>query len=145
MQAVPPPSGIKTSALIAAVVLGNVFGNFSLSHGMHDLGAILSSSLPTFVLGILNPWVGAGVAVLTVAIIAQLSLLSRADLSYVMPVTSIGYAATAVLGGVFLGEHILLTRWLGIGLISIGSALVGRTACRTTEVAETARGAAAGR
>ncbi len=145
MQSVPSPSGVKTNALVATVVLGNVFGNFSLSHGMRDLGAILSTSLPTFILSILNPWVAIGVCVLTVGIIAQLSLLSRADLTYVMPVTSIGYAATAVMGGVFLGEHIVLTRWLGIGLISIGAALVGRTACRTTQAPEKAMGAAAGR
>ncbi len=112
---------------------------------MRDLGAVLTTSLPAYILGILNPWVGAGVCVLMVAIIAQLSLLSRADLSYVMPVTSVGYVGTAILGGVFLGEHIVLTRWLGIGLITIGAALVGRTARRTTEMRETAKGAAAGR
>jgi drug/metabolite transporter (DMT)-like permease len=125
--------------LVAAVVLGNVFGNFSLSQGMRELGTVLTTSLPAYILGILNPWVGAGVCVLIVAIIAQLSLLSQADLSYVMPVTSVGYIGTAILGGVFLGEHIVPTRWLGIGLITIGAALVGRTACRTTDARETGR------
>jgi drug/metabolite transporter (DMT)-like permease len=111
---------------------------------MRDLGAMLTTSLPGYILGILNPWVGAGVCVLIVAIIAQLSLLSRADLSYVMPVTSVGYVGTAILGGVFLGEDIVLTRWLGIGLITIGAALVGRTTCRTTDLRGTGKGAATG-
>jgi drug/metabolite transporter (DMT)-like permease len=145
MQSAVHPKGIRTHALIAAVVLGNVFGNFSLSQGMHGLGGALGVSLPAYVAGVLNPWVGAGVCVLIVAAIAQLSLLSRADLSYVMPVTSVAYIGTAILGGVFLGEHILPTRWLGIGLISIGAALVGRTKCRTTEAPATVRRAAAGR
>ncbi len=145
MQSAVPPNGTGTRALIAAVVLGNVFGNFSLSQGMHGLGGTPGMSIPGYLLGILNPWVGAGVCVLMVAVIAQLSLLSRADLSYVVPVTSLGYIGTAVLGGVFLGEHIVLTRWLGIGLISIGAALVGRTKCRTTEARAAVRGAGAGR
>lgn len=132
MHSAVPPGGVRTSALVAAVVLGNVFGNFSLSQGMRDLGALLTGSLPAYLAGILNPWVGAGVCVLILAFLAQLSLLSRADLSYVMPVTSVGYVGTAVLGRVFLNEEIALTRWAGIGLITIGAALVGRTKCCTT-------------
>ncbi|HOK44652.1 MAG TPA: EamA family transporter [Bryobacteraceae bacterium] len=127
-----PRGGVRTSALVAAVVLGNVFGNFSLSQGMNDLGALLTTSLPAFLAGILNPWVGAGVCVLILAFLAQLSLLSRADLSYVMPVTSVSYVGTAIMGRVFLDEEIELTRWAGIGLITIGAALVGRTKLCTT-------------
>jgi uncharacterized membrane protein len=53
-----------------------------------------------------------------------MALLSWADLSYVLPVTSVGYVLVAVIGRVFLHESISVTRWAGIVLIMAGVALV---------------------
>jgi drug/metabolite transporter (DMT)-like permease len=62
-----------------------------------------------------------------------MALLSWADLSFVLPVTSIGYVLTAIVGWTLLGEHIGPGRWAGTLLIMGGTALVGSTEVRTTE------------
>jgi drug/metabolite transporter (DMT)-like permease len=53
-------------------------------------------------------------------------------LSYVLPVTSIGYVLPAVVGRFFLHEQVSLLRWAGISLIMLGVILVGRTSPQTT-------------
>jgi uncharacterized membrane protein len=93
---------------------------------MHELGPI--GSTPAELIGALfHPWVAAGVALLIVWTLAHMALLSWADLSYVMPVTAIGYVVTAFAGKFFLGETVSLARWIGIVLITAGVTLVGRT------------------
>jgi drug/metabolite transporter (DMT)-like permease len=74
-----------------------------------------------------HPWVAVGVALLIVWTITHMMLLSWADLSYVMPVTAIGYVATAFAARFFLGEAVSLMRWAGIVLITLGVTLVSRT------------------
>ena len=56
-----------------------------------------------------------------------LSLLSWADLSYVLPMISSCFVVSALLGYLVLGERISVVRWAGIALVSFGVLLVGRT------------------
>ncbi|MEZ5355484.1 MAG: DMT family transporter [Bryobacteraceae bacterium] len=77
---------------------------------------------------LLDPWVLAGIALLIVWTVARMALLSWADLSFVLPVTSIGYVLNALIGRFFLNETITPERWLGTVLIVAGSILVARTA-----------------
>jgi uncharacterized membrane protein len=72
-----------------------------------------------------------GVALLIVWTLTRMALLSWADLSYVLPVTAIGYALVAIVGRVLLDEQISVKRWIGIGLITVGVALVGSGAPQT--------------
>jgi len=60
-----------------------------------------------------------------------LTLLSRADLSYVLPVTSFSYILTAILAMLMLQEEISGRRWFGILLICFGVLLVARGESRT--------------
>jgi len=62
-----------------------------------------------------------------------MALLSWADLSYVLPVTSIGYVLAALVGRFVMHEAVSMAHWSGILLIMIGVALVGGTAPRTTK------------
>lgn len=122
--------GPKTWVLTAVVVLANVFGNFSLSWGVKHAAAKLSF------LGILKtvftPWVLVGVGLLILWLLSRLTLLSWADLTFVLPVTSVGYVLTVAMGKFFLAEHVSLARWGGAILIVAGTALVGATYPRTT-------------
>ena len=54
-------------------------------------------------------------------------LLSLADLSFVLPVTAVGYVIAAFLGKVVLNETVTNRRWLGTIFIFIGAVLVGST------------------
>ena len=128
----------KTHLLAGVAVLSNVLGNFALSQGVRHFGAFTASVAS--VLGILsNLWLGAGVCLLGVWMFSQLSLLSWADLSYVLPVTSSSYVLTAVLGAVALHESVSTVHWVGIALIFSGVIVVGRTAPRTVRVPEVSR------
>ncbi|OYT71278.1 MAG: transporter [Chloracidobacterium sp. CP2_5A] len=81
-----------------------------------------------------------GLALLIAFFILFLTLLSKLDLSYVLPVTSLGYIITALLGAFLLGEQVSALRWLGIVAIAIGVYLVARSAeaDRRPPAAETA-------
>lgn len=122
---------IKTRLFTLLVVLSNVLGNFSLSRGLRRFGPLAVSPIEYFT-AMLNPWVAAGIALLIVWLLAHMALLSWADLSYVLPVTSIGYVLVALSGKYLLGEDISTPRWAGILLIVIGVALVGRTRPKTS-------------
>ena len=63
--------------------------------------------------------------------LSRMTLMSWADLSYILPMTAIGYVLSALAGKVFLAEHISLLRWSGTLLIVAGIALVGRTQAET--------------
>jgi drug/metabolite transporter (DMT)-like permease len=126
-----PPSP-KTIILTLVVVFSNVIGNFSLSRGMRGVGPAAFGSPLGYIEVLFNPWVALGVCLLLTWTLSQMLLLSWADLSYVLPVTSIGYVLTAMAGRVILHEEISPARWAGVLLIMAGVALVGRTAHSTT-------------
>lgn len=133
------PTGLlKTRELTVTVVATQVVGNVLLSRGMHNMGSIAGIAVLPYLRALANPWVMAGVFILTAWMLADLALLSRADLSYVLPVTSISYVLIAVAGHFVLGEPISGLRWAGIVIITLGVMLVGRTPTRTVpDVLET--------
>jgi drug/metabolite transporter (DMT)-like permease len=117
----------KTQLFAVISILSNVAGNSALTYGMQQLGPIGNTPVD-LIAALFHPWVALGVTMLIVWTFAHMALLSWADLSYVMPVTSIGYVVTAFSGKFFLGETVSPMRWAGIVLITAGVTLVGRTA-----------------
>ncbi len=124
----------KTSLLAAAVILSNVSGNFALSVGMRDSHVAASVSMASMLGAVFNLWIAAGVGLLAVWMLSQLSLLSCADLSYVLPVTAVSYVLTALLGALVLHEYVSTIHWIGITMIVLGVTLVGRTSPQTVPV-----------
>jgi len=122
----------RNQLLILVVILSNVIGNVALSHGMRETGAIVSASPLDYVRAFAKPWTIAGVCVLALWMISNLALLSRADLSFVLPVTASGYVLVAIMGHFWLGEPISAARWAGICAITLGVVLVEETPSRTT-------------
>ena len=122
----------KTAFFTGIVVLSNVAGNSALTYGMQRLGDIGYSPL-AMVGALFHPWVALGVALLILWTFSHMALLSWADLSYVLPVTAIGYVFTALSARYFLGETVSFTRWAGIALITVGVTLVGITSPSTTQ------------
>ena len=124
---------LKTRIFTAIVVLTNVLGNSFLSRGMQSVGELLSLSPIPYIRALFNPWVAVGVSLLILWLLSHMALLSWADLSYVLPVTSIAYVLVALVGRFVLHEQISIARWAGITLIMVGVALVGHTVPRTTK------------
>jgi len=118
---------LKTRFFTALVVLSSLCGNFSLSWGMRQFGRLVSFSPLAYFRAVCNPWVALGISLLILWLFSHMALLSWADLSYVLPVTSIGYVLSALAGRVFLHEAITSWRWAGIVLIMAGVTLVART------------------
>lgn len=110
------------------MIATNTVGNFFLALGMKDMPDFKPESLSSYASAFLtDPWILGGIALLIVWMIAQLSMFTWADLTYVLPVTASAYVLTALLGKFFLGERILSMRWLGIAFISAGVILVSET------------------
>ena len=123
----------KTQLLVLIVVVSNVVGNVSLSHGMHQVGRIVSASPFDYLKAFANPWTAAGICILAIWMLSDLALLSRADLSFVLPVTASAYVLVALFGKFLLHDHISWQRWLGILLITGGVVLAEETPTRTTK------------
>jgi drug/metabolite transporter (DMT)-like permease len=129
---------VKTWLFTVIVVLSNAFGDFFMKRGI-PASAGLGTPLE-YVAVLFHPWVAAGVVLLILWQLSRMALLSWADLSYVLPVTSIGYVIVALIGKLLLNEAISPQRWAGILLIMAGVALVGAgTAISTVKRAETPR------
>jgi uncharacterized membrane protein len=127
-----PVLHVKTVVLTLVLIFANVIGNFSLTWGMRKNGPGVLKSPLGYITALFDPWVALGVALLLLWMLSQMALLSWADLSYVLPVTSAGYVLAAIAGRLFLQEQISVGRWTGISLIMAGVVLVGRTAHSTT-------------
>ena len=106
--------------LLALIVLGSTFGDVYLAKGMNQIGEISPSRWHDLLFAHLNPYVAFGIVLLMIFYISYLASLSWADLSYIMPATTFGYVLTAILAHFMLGEHIPLTRWIGIIMITAG-------------------------
>jgi uncharacterized membrane protein len=107
-------------------------GNLSLAWGMKHFPQTMSANPIPYIQAMFDPFVALGVLALILALLMRMALLSLADLSYVLPVTAIGYVIAAFLGKTFLSESVSGQRWLGTVLIFAGAALVGSTAHSTT-------------
>jgi drug/metabolite transporter (DMT)-like permease len=94
---------------------------------------------------VLNPWVAVGILLLLAFFASYMSALSWADLTYVLPATSLGYVLLALIARFALHEQVSLLRWLGIALIAGGVGFVAGgpalTAADTPQVSDSALGA----
>ena len=114
---------LRARLLAVVVILSNLAGNALLSAGLHG------KELPW---ALLSPFAIAGIALLILWTVTRATLLSWADLSYVLPITAVGYVLTAVVGALFLHENVTPVRWAATILIVAGIALAGLTPAKTT-------------
>ena len=97
-------------------------GDSLISWGMKQTGAVSLERLPSIILAVRNPSVALGVLFLLAFFASYMMTLSWADLTYVLPATSVGYVLLALIAKFLLHEHVSPTRWIGILLISTGVA-----------------------
>jgi drug/metabolite transporter (DMT)-like permease len=112
--------------ILAVVTLTSAFGDTFLDVGMKKLPLISFHHLGGLLVALRTPWVIAGVVLLIGFFASYLTALSWADLTFVLPATSLGYVIVALLGKYWLHEQISGARWLGIVLITLGVGFVTR-------------------
>ena len=110
--------------ILAAVIFFAATGDVFLARGMRDFGSVTLANAHQLVAALLNPWVVLGVLMLIGFFAAYLSALSFADLTYVLPATSLSYILMVLLAEFFLHEHVTFWRWLGVALIVAGVGFV---------------------
>lgn len=130
-------STLKTFLLMVLVVILNSAGNFFFGVGMKRIGALQGWSMAAlrsaFVAVFASVWIWLGIVSMLLFMAALMMVLSWADFSYVLPATASMYAVVPLLGHFVLGESVSGLRWIGVGLISLGVAFVGRTPPNTTK------------
>ncbi len=112
--------------ILAVVTLTASLGDTFLSVGMRQIGPVSLHHLNTLLFAMHNPWILGGVALLIGFFASYLTALSWADLTFVLPATSLGYVVVALLSKFWLKEQISPLRWLGIFLITAGVGFVTR-------------------
>ncbi len=123
-------------ATLAGVVLFGSFGDVSLARGMKSMPPVAIDNLGALISALANPWVITGILLLLGFFSTYLSALSFADLTFVLPATSIGYVNMALLGRFFLHEQVSLSRWTGVLLITLGVGFVARGPALTVHTSE---------
>ncbi len=122
---------IKTIVLVLIAGLLGGTGHVLLSKGMKTIGDLTEA--PAARIGgmvgrtVSNPWVLTGVVLQASFFFLYLTLLSRADVSKILPMTAFDYIVVALLAQMFLAEPVTAARWTGIGFIVLGVFLVSRT------------------
>lgn len=119
---------VKTAIFVAIAVFANSFGNLMLAIGMDRMPAFSDVGIPGYLLHLLaNPFVLPGACVMAVFTLAQLSLFSWADLSFVVPCVASSYVVTTLLSEFILDEPVHFERWIGVLCIVAGVVLVAET------------------
>jgi uncharacterized membrane protein len=122
---------IKTVVLVLIAGLLGGAGHVLLAKGMKTIGDLTEApaSLVGGMVGrtLSNPWVLVGVALQASFFFMYLTLLSRADVSKILPMTAFDYIVVALLAPLLLAEPVTLARRTGIGFIVLGVFQVSRT------------------
>ena len=74
-----------------------------------------------------HPSILGGLACYAISVVVWIVALSRVEVSIAYPMLSIGYVVNALLAWWLFGEDVNAQRWLGIGVIIVGVALVARS------------------
>jgi drug/metabolite transporter (DMT)-like permease len=110
--------------VLAGITVFSTLGDSLLARGMKQLGGISLHDVSGLLLAILNPWVTVGILLLLAFFASYMAALSWADLTYVLPATSLGYVLVALIAKLGFHEEISPTRWVGIALIAAGVGFV---------------------
>jgi drug/metabolite transporter (DMT)-like permease len=114
--------------LYLLVIGAGTGGELCVSRAMKAVGEVKDFSPVAVVAVIIRalrvPWMWVGLGLMGTAFFSLLAVLSRQNVSVVVPVTALSYGVGAVGGKFFLGEQVTPRRWVGVLLVCIGVAVV---------------------
>jgi drug/metabolite transporter (DMT)-like permease len=116
------------AVLFFFIVVAGTGGELCVSRAMKSIGEVHDfspKSIVNFVLQSLRlPWMWMGIALMTLGFFSLLAILSFLEVSFVVPVSALSYAAGAFGAKTFLGERISKNRWMGIAVVCLGVSIV---------------------
>ncbi len=130
--------------VLLTIAITAPLGDTFLAIGMKQLGPVSLTQHPALLIhALLTPYVAMGIAMLIGFFGSYTAALSWADLTYVLPITSIGNVFIALLARFWLHEPITFSRWLGIALITAGVGFVANGKSYTSSIADEKQAVAA--
>jgi drug/metabolite transporter (DMT)-like permease len=119
---------VNETVLVFLIVATGTGGELCVARAMRQAGEV-TDFRPSAVLRALGValrlrWLWLGLALLAAYFVTLLAMLSFENVSFVIPVTALGYVVGALGGRFFLGERVETARWLGVLLVCAGVALV---------------------
>ena len=119
---------MREVVLFFLIVVAGTAGELCVSRAMKSIGEVHDfspKSILSFVLQSLRlPWMRLGIALMSVGFFSLLAILSFQEVSFVVPVSALSYAAGAFGAKSFLGERISRNRWMGIAVVCLGVTIV---------------------
>lgn len=105
-------------------------GQLMLKHATNTLGEMptgLQQGVAFLFKALLNVWVIAGFLLAFIGSLTWIAAVSRLEISFAYPFTSLGFVLVLLLSAVFFHEQISLVRFIGVIVICIGVFLVSRS------------------
>ena len=119
---------MRESLLLFVVIVAGTGGELCVTRAMKQIGEVVDfrpRALLVFMIRAMKvAWMWMGIALMTVAFFALLSMLTIENVSFVVPVTALSYAAGAIGAVLFLRERISLQRWVGVFIVCVGVTIV---------------------
>ncbi len=129
---------MKTAFVISLAVIAQAAANTLLSKGMKVIASMPSFSdgfsLTMLAYAMKSPFIWGGIVLLILFFACFLSVISWADLSFVLPATALGYILNVITGNYFLDEPVSQARWIGSVLIVVGVILVSFSGARQAKL-----------
>ena len=117
--------------VLAIIIFSAPVGDALLACGMAQIGHVDLQHLGLLWHALFNPWVDAGILLLIAFFASYTTALSWADLTFVMPATSLSYVIIALLGHFLMHEKLSLSRCAGVALIMCAVGFVAGGPSRT--------------
>jgi drug/metabolite transporter (DMT)-like permease len=118
----------KTVVLMLFGLFCEAFGVVLISKGLKQIGTLASYQfgdlLRIVIAAITNSNFLSGLLLETIFFICLCVLLAKSDVSFLWPLTSLGFVLTAVAAKFFLHEHVSPLRWTGVLLIVLGAGII---------------------
>ena len=119
---------MREALLLFFVVVSGTGGEICVTRAMKRVGEVTDFRPLAVIRVILRalkvPWMWIGVGMMALAFFSLLAVLSIENVSFVVPVTALNYAAGALGGKFFLGERVTPRRWAGVLIVCVGVTLV---------------------
>ena len=106
-----------------------VYGQLILKWRMNDFGELPVGVLEKLIfLGglVVDPWIFSGFIAAFLASLAWMAAMTKFDLSYAYPLTSLNFVLVLLLSSWWLSEPLTIHKWIGVGLIALGTVIASR-------------------